>query len=649
MNPKKPEPRREGGRNKTSKLTGVIDVTRSGRGFLLQESSDIPIPREDVGTALSGDVVEVTLRRGRDEMIGRVVRVIERKSSSFVGEIIKGPKGLMLHPDDQRVRFDFAIVGAEGAPTGHKAILDVTDWEGMPPSGKIRAVIGRAGEHETEMRAILAAKGFELGFPPDVMREAESLYKREVTTSDVVTSRRDFRTTLTFTIDPDTAKDFDDAISYRKLPDGNAEIGIHIADVTHFVRPGSALDREAENRATSVYLVDRTIPMLPPQLSEDLCSLRPDEDHLTFSAVFTFKPDGSVADRWFGKTIIRSQKRFTYEEADEVLKDTKHELHQELSEVWKIASRLRKKRFAEGAIMFGTDEVKPLVGADGKVTGFRRVPYTESHQLIEELMLLANREVATLVSTRLGKTNRLFVYRIHDVPNPEKIEELSVFLRAIGYQLELSGKKTRGKDINKLLKEAEGKPEEKLIQTATIRSMAKAVYTTKNVGHYGLAFDDYAHFTSPIRRYPDVMVHRTLETILSGKRITEHPNAIERKAVHASEREVAAAEAERASVKMKQVEFFAEHLIGAERDGVVSGVTEWGIYVQDQETGADGMIRLTTLTDDTYEYSPKKFAAIGTRTKRMIRLGDPVRYRVERADLTERTLDFSLLSSDKVP
>ncbi|MDE2079506.1 MAG: VacB/RNase II family 3'-5' exoribonuclease, partial [Patescibacteria group bacterium] len=483
------------------------------------------------------------------------------------------------------------------------------------------------------------AKGFESGFPQAVLDEAEKLYEHAWDEAEIK-KRRDFRDVLTFTIDPDTAKDFDDAISYQQLEGGAFEVGIHIADVTHYVRPRNALDREAYKRATSVYMVDRTVPMLPPELSEDLCSLKPDVDRLAFSAVFTIK-NGVVADSWFGRTIIHSKKRFTYEEADAALRENDAPLHNELSALWQCASKLRAERRAAGAIMFDMDEIKPIVDAEGVVTGFKRNAYTESHQLIEELMLLANREVATMVSKRIGKKNRLFVYRIHDVPDPEKLDELAVFLRAIGFQL-ARGKNSSAKEINRVLKEAEGTPHERVIQTATIRSMAKAIYTTKNIGHFGLAFENYAHFTSPIRRYPDIMVHRALADVLAGKPIAEHPEELEKKAVHATEREVAAAEAERASVKLKQVEYFANH-IGEEREGIVASVTDWGIYIAENESGADGMVRLAALTDDTYEYDPKQFAAVGARTNRKIRMGDPVRFIVERADLEERTLDFKLI------
>jgi ribonuclease R len=646
MRPPKPEKHPFRKPSAAPRRQGVIDVTRSGKGFLLDPKGDIPILRDGLGGALSGDIVEVTLRKGRrGDMLGHVVRVIERKTNSFVGEIMRSPEGMILRPDDSRVYLDFFIEGASGAPEGHKAILDVTDWNGGRPKGRIRSVIGRAGEHETEMRAIIAAKGFESDFPDAVKEEAEKLYERAWDEKEIAL-RRDFRDTLTFTIDPDTAKDFDDAISFKPLPDGSFELGVHIADVTHFMRPKSALDREAYKRATSVYMVDRTVPMLPPQLSEDLCSLKPEVDRLAFSAVFIVK-DGEVKDRWFGRTIIRSDKRFTYDEADAALENKRASLHEELSLLWRFASKLRKERHAEGAIMFGSDEVKPVVDAAGKVTGFKRTAYTESHQLIEELMLLANREVATYVSKRIGKKNRLFIYRIHDVPNPEKLDELAVFLRAVGYQL-ARGKNSSAKEINRVLGEAKGSAHERIIRTATIRSMAKAVYTTKNIGHYGLAFENYAHFTSPIRRYPDVMVHRTLATLLAGEHIAEKPEEIEERAIHATAREVSAAEAERASVKLKQVEYFAEH-IGEERTGAVTNLTDWGIFIEEAESGADGLVRLAAMTDDTYEYDPKRYAAIGRNTRRMIRMGDTVRFVVERADLEERTLDFRLLNTDGAP
>jgi len=617
-------------------------VTRSGKGFLLQEADDIPIPRDRLNGALNGDIVEVVPSRGRFEMIGTVTRIIERKTNHFVGEIKTVGGKLVVAPDDSRVYFNIGLMGSETAPVGNKVIIEVFNWDTKPPEGRIREIIGKAGEHETEIRAIVASRGFDSTFTEAVLKEAQALYDK-AWDEDEAKRREDFRTTLTFTIDPDDAKDFDDAISYKELEGGDIEVGVHIADVSHFVTPGSLMDREAFKRATSVYLVDRTIPMLPPQLSEDLCSLKPDEDRLTFSAVFRVNPNNQIVDRRFTKGIIRSQKRFTYDEADATLKDESAMLHKEVARLWQLASLLRKERRDSGAIMFDSVEIRPVLNENGETVSFKHIEYTESHQLIEELMLLANREVATFVSQKLGKKNRVFVYRTHDIPNQEKVEELSIFLRAIGYQLSLPGgnKKVSGQDINRLLDEVEGTPEEGLIKTATVRTMAKAIYTTKNVGHYGLAFENYAHFTSPIRRYPDLMVHRTLFKIISGQKVEDDPQVVEQRAVHASEQEISASQAERESIKMKQVEYFAK-LIGQKREGVVSGVTEWGIYIQDKETGADGMARLMTMTDDTYEYDKKKFAVVGKNTKNVIRLGDPVSFTVEKVDIAERQIDLKL-------
>lgn len=625
----------------TKRVSGIIEVTRSGKGFLIQEGEekDVPILKDALGGALHGDVVEVEVKTGKHETLGRVLRVIERKRTTFVGEVVAGAPTPMLKPDDPRVYFPFMITEVGTATVGDKAVIDVTDWS-APPKAKVREVLGRAGEHETEMRAVLAARGFELGFPPAVLAEARGLYERRWSEEDLK-DREDFRTTFTMTIDPEDAKDFDDAISLKELPDGNREVGVHIADVSFFVRPGSAIDAEALKRATSVYLVDRTVPMLPPELSEDLCSLMPNVDRLTFSAVFTIDTGNHVIARRFGRGIIKSAKRFTYEEADLALVDRALPYHKELAELWALASKLRKERVEAGAVMFDREEVKPVLNEKKEVVGFKRSAATPSHHLIEELMLLANREVAEYASKKLGKKSRLFVYRIHDLPKPEKIEELGMYLKALGYALP-EGKKLQGKDLNALFMAIKGTPEERLIKTASVRAMAKAVYTTANIGHFGLAFDDYAQFTSPIRRYPDLMVHRTLATILKGERITEAPADIEIKAVHASERGEAAAEAERASVKLKQVEYFAKH-IGETRKGVVSGVSEWGIYVEDTETMAEGMVRLMTLTDDSYIYDPKKYAVVGFKTKKVIALGDPVTYTVDGVDLEQRTIDFRLV------
>lgn len=620
-------------------MRGVIEVTRSGRGFLVmpEDAEDIPVPRESLGGALSGDVVEVKLRPGRRETIGTVVRVLERKKNSFVGVLERRPEGTFLVPDDPKVYRDFRVVGGVGSPAGQKVIVDVVNWESDPPHATIRRSLGLAGAHDTEMRAILAGHEFDTDFPQDVAREAEAM---EISRADLE-GRRDFRDTLTFTIDPIDAKDFDDAISYTRNKDGTLEVGVHIADVSHFVREGTALDREALARGTSVYLVDRTIPMLPPELSEDLCSLKPEVDRLTYSAVFTLKGH-SVIDRWFGRSVIHSQKRFSYEDVDEVLRSDvsgTSELETALFELNTFSQYLRKKRIEYGALIFDRPELRPVLNEKKVVTGFVKREQTASHQLIEELMLLANREVASLVRKALPKKQHVFVYRVHDVPNNEKLEELATFLRAIGHSLTLSKDGVSQKELNRMLQSVTGAPEEGLIKTATIRSMSRATYTTKNIGHYGLSFKDYAHFTSPIRRYPDVLVHRMLTKVLAGTPVTDTPSVVEELAVHASAREAEAAEAERESVKLKQVEYLAKKK-GETRPGTISGVTEWGIYIEDRESGGEGMLHISKLPG--FEHVPKKFALMNARTKETLRLGDTVTFSVVDVDLRARTIDLKL-------
>lgn len=599
-------------------------------------ADDIPVPKESLGKALSGDIVEVILRRGQRETIGQVVEVIERKKNSFVGTLERRPGGVFLVPDDRRVYLDFIVGGGVGSPVGQKVIADVVSWDSNPPHVTVRRALGLAGSHDTEMRAILADHEFDTDFSQDVAREARAL---SIGPADLE-GRRDFRGTLTLTIDPVDAKDFDDAISYKKLEDGTEEIGVHIADVSHFVRTETALDREACARATSVYLVDRTIPMLPPELSEDLCSLKPNVDRLTYSAVFTIKGH-TITDRWFGRSIIHSTKRFSYEEADVSLADNTHEHHTTLTTLSNFSQHLRKKRVEAGALIFDRVELRPVLNDKKVVVGFSRNEPTLSHQLIEELMLLANREVATTVRKALPKKQHVFMYRVHDGPNIERLEALALFLRAIGYSLTLSSEGASQKELNRMLESVKGAPEEGLIKTATIRTMSRATYTTKNIGHYGLSFQDYAHFTSPIRRYPDLLVHRMLTKVLNGIPVTETHDEVEALAVHASAREAEAAEAERESVKLKQAEFLSKK-IGMVRDGTISGVTEWGVYIEDKESGGEGMARLQSMADDSYEHHPKRFAVIGMRTKNTYRLGDTVQFKVTKVDLHERTIDVAL-------
>jgi len=460
-----------------------------------------------------------------------------------------------------------------------------------------------------------------------------------------ISTRRDFRDTLTFTIDPEDAKDFDDALSYKEIPDGTTEIGIHIADVSHYVRPGTALDKEALKRGLSVYLVDRTIPMLPEVLSNDICSLNPNENKLTFSAVFIIDKDAKIISKWFGKTIINSDKRFTYEEAQKSITTETGEFHHELKTLNTIAKVFREAKFRNGAIDFEADEVKFKLDENGKPLGVYRKQRFDAHKLVEEFMLLANREVAEYIYKKSeNKADLSSIYRIHDSPEGGRILELSIFLKALGYELRVDkGGKVTSKDINALLKKVEGQAEESLIKTATIRSMAKAVYDTGNIGHFGLAFEYYTHFTSPIRRYPDLIVHRILHHHLNGGKIpTREFSRLQKIANDSSEKEIRAASAERESIKLKQVEYMQEH-IGETFEGIISGVTEWGIYIEEINTKCEGMVKLRDLKDDYYSLDEKNYAIIGTKSKKKLSLGGKVTFKVIGADPEQKTLDYSLV------
>ncbi len=630
-------------------IQGVIAVTRKGVGYLEVEGfeQDIEIAPERLATALNRDTVEVKLRgvsRGRTQ--GRVVKVLERARIQFVCLIRKGRDGFEARPQDPRMYAPIQIQSTERLD-GHKALVEMVFWEvGALPQGKVLDVLGPAGVHDVEMRAIVAEQGFTERFPAVVEADAQAIDReREKIFAQEIPRRRDFRNVPTCTIDPVDAKDFDDALSLRELPDGNYEVGVHIADVSNYLRLGSAIDKEAQKRGTSIYLVDRTIPMLPEVLSNDLCSLIPDTDRLTFSAVFTLSPEADVLSEWFGETVIHSDKRFSYEEAQGVLDSGIGPFAKELRIMDALALKLKEKRAAEGNIEFDQDEIKFILDEKGSPIGVRRKERIRTNELIEDFMLLANRKVAEYVSRlakNLPESERTFIYRIHDIPKEEKIAELSVFLRAVGYEL-ASHKHLSAKEINKLFKQIAGTPEENLIKVATIRSMAKAVYATKNIGHFGLSFRHYTHFTSPIRRYPDVMVHRILRSHLDRHPLSSSELRLyERLAIECSEREIAAVEAERESVRYKQVEYLMGH-IGKEFDGVVSGITEWGMYVMENESKAEGLIRMKDLTDDYYVADTKNYRLVGEKKKRVFSLGDPLRVRLVGANLEERTLDFALV------
>ncbi len=629
---------------------GVIQITRRGTGFfpLGEDKEDLLIPREWLGTALPGDVVQVVeagfVERRR---AGKVVTVLERSRTTFVGTLAEERGRTILLPDWKRMYTPFAISG-DHPPLGHKVLVRFTHWDPSEefPTAVVEEDIGVAGVHETEMRALVLGEGFHPGFPPAVEKEAESLEhegKARIAAEVARSARRDFRDATTFTIDPIDAKDFDDALSVRLLEGGKVEVGIHIADVSFFVTPGTPIDREARDRATSIYLVDRTIPMLPEVLSNNLCSLVPHEDRLAVSAVVTLDEHANVVDQWFGETVIHSDKRFTYEAAQKVLDDGAGEFHTELSTLRTLARQVRTKRVANGAIEFDTAEVKVELDAEGAPVAIRLKERKDTNLLVEDFMLMANVAVAKHIA-ELSKKRGLshgFIYRIHDTPDADRIEDLSLFLRVLGYTLDTAGR-VKGTDINALLEKVKGTPEEYLIKTATLRSMAKAVYSTKNIGHFGLAFTHYTHFTSPIRRYPDLLVHRILKHHADGTKIPEQElAAFETLSIHCSEREVAATHAERDSIKMKQVEFLSRH-IGESFDAVISGVTERGLYVEEKTTHADGMIRIRDLGEDYFDYDEKHYRLVGRRTKKQYMLGDPIRVKLTAARVADRELDFTL-------
>ena len=646
------------GRVSNNSYEGVLMVRGKGTGFMVVPGmeEDILISPEKLEFGLDGDLVEIELlpRVPGKRQEGKVVRVIEASHSEFIGVVKERMDGarkeLFLEPDNRRIHKDIVLKEASAELLGMKAVAKITRWSDATrdPLGVVTEVLGHAGDHETEMQAIIRGGGFSQSFPEPVARAAKEMYDQKSAIFDAAKQdpkRRDMRGITTFTIDPKDAKDFDDALSIQKLSDGNFEIGVHIADVSHYVREGEVIDDEAQKRGTSIYLVDRVIPMLPEVLSNDLCSLRPEEERLAFSAIFTLTPSAEVVNEWYGQTIIRSDRRFSYEEAQEILDQGQGDFHSELTDMMTLGRIIRKKRFAEGAIAFEQPEVKFELDESGKpIRAYTKVR-TETMLMIEDFMLLANQSVATFIY-KLSKQNdrdAAFVYRIHDVPNPEKIEELASFLRVLGYELRTEKGMVNAKDINKLLKEVEGKPEEALIKTATIRSMAKAVYSTKNIGHFGLAFKYYTHFTSPIRRYPDLMAHRLLRRHLDGSEIKGQELAkFEKLSVQSSEREIDAVRAERDSIKFKQVEFMAPH-VGEEFNGVITGVTDWGIYVEEKESKSEGMVRLASIRGDYFEHLASAYAVKGQRTGKVYRLGDPVRFKVMNANLEEKQLDYELI------
>lgn len=626
--------------------TGRVDMTNSGNAYIVSADTeeDVLVKAGNLNRALHGDTVKVLLfaRRKGQRLEGEVVEIAKRRKLEFVGTVEVSPNYAFLVPDDRKMAVDIYIPleKLNGAEHGQKAIAKINDWpeRASSPFGEITKVLGKAGEHNTEIHAILADYGLPYAFSDEVEAETAKL-NLEISEADRK-GRRDFRNTTTFTIDPTDAKDFDDALSIEKLPNGHWQIGVHIADVTHYLNTGTLLDDEAQARATSVYLVDRVVPMLPEVLSNNVCSLRPKEEKLTFSAVFDMDEKGEVHHRWFGRTLIYSDRRFTYEEAQQILEGQPDDFADELSTLNRIALILREKRLKNGAISFDKHEVKFTLDESNNPTGVYFKTAKEANHLIEEFMLLANRSVAEFIGLAKdgNPSDKTFVYRVHDNPDPAKLVDLANFVKQFGYKVATRGTKSISNSLNKMLAEARNNPEANMIETLTVRSMAKAVYTTKNIGHYGLAFPYYTHFTSPIRRYPDVLVHRLLQHYLDrGK----SPNSAEYEDLcgHCSDREKLATQAERDSIKYMQVKFM-EQYVGEEFTGVISGVTDWGIYVELVDNHCEGMIRIRDFKDDYYIFDEKNYCIFGDRTGRMYQLGDTMRIRVKAADLEQKRLDF---------
>lgn len=627
-------------------VIGRVDLTADGSAYIVSEDEedDIYVAPRKLRNALHGDTVKVHAyesRRGRKKE-GEVLEIITRARDTYTGLIKVSPRFAFLVADDRKMLHDIFIPleDLNGAVDGQKAVVVITEWpEGSKnPAGKVKDILGFQGENNTEMNAILADYGFPLSFPEEVEKESEAL--SDTIPEKEIAKRRDLRKKLTFTIDPADAKDFDDAISFDKLDNGNYEIGIHIADVSHFVHDGSELDKEAFERGTSVYLVDRVIPMLPERLSNNLCSLKPNEDRLCFSAIMELDHKANVLNQWFGKTVIHSDHRLSYEDAQELIESKKGNLSDELDILNKLAHHLREQRFKAGAISFESVETKFKLDENGKPIGIYIRERKDAHKLIEEYMLLANKKVAELIGKKKGKDKLTFVYRSHDSPNETSLANFAQFASRFGYKINTNSDREIAHSLNDLMHDVEGKKEQNVLTQLAIRSMAKAIYTTSNPSHYGLGFDFYTHFTSPIRRYPDIMVHRLLSHYLENNN-SVNKEAYEKMCLHVSQMEKKAADAERASIKYKQAEYLQDQ-IGEVFIGLISGVTEWGMYVEIEENKCEGMIRLRDMNDDFYELDEKNYALIGKRNKKQFQLGDEVKVKVKSVDLAKRQIDFTL-------
>ncbi|MBN1951110.1 MAG: ribonuclease R [Bacteroidales bacterium] len=632
-------------------IVGKIQITQGGYGFVVSDEieEDVFVSQKNLHKALNGDIVKIYLfaRKKKLNPEGEVVQIIERARETFVGVLEILERYAFCIPDSRQMPYDIFIPLEKlgGAKNGQKVITRIYDWpeKAKNPFGEVIEILGMPGENDTEMHAILAEFGLPNKFSEEVEQDAEQI--SELITEEDIAERRDFRKITTFTIDPADAKDFDDALSFQKLPNGNWEVGVHIADVTHYIRPKTILEEEALARATSIYLVDRVVPMLPERLSNFLCSLRPNEEKLCFSAVFELDDKAELLNEWFGKTIIYSDRRFAYEEAQHVIDTGEGDLKEEILKLNQLAQTLRSKRFMDGAISFERDEVKFEIDENGKPLGIKFREHGTANELIEEFMLLANRRVAEFVGNVPNKKERkTFVYRIHDKPNQEKLQKFASFVRKFGHNIMFTQGDTISTTLNTILSEVKGKPEQNIIETLAVRSMAKAAYSTDNIGHYGLSFKHYTHFTSPIRRYPDMMVHRMLFDYLKGEE-SKSKKKYEARCRHASEMEQLAVDAERASIKYKQVEFMQDKT-GKVFDGIISGVTEFGLFVEIIENKCEGLVATRDMQDDFYEYDEDNYCLNGRHTGKTYQLGDPVKIEVLRANLSRKQLDFALASGD---
>ncbi len=635
---------------KSGTVVGIVDLKSQGFAYVNSDEAERPvlISSRNLNHAMAGDKVRVRLfaTRKKHDLEGEILEILERAKSVFVGTVQISRNFAFLIPSG-KAGFDIFIPleKLKGAKNGQKAVAEIIEWpsNARSPIGEIKDVLGDAGNTDTEMHAILAEFELPYKFPENVEKAADKI-PLEIS-SEEIKNRRDMRGVVTFTIDPADAKDFDDALSIRKPENGNWEVGVHIADVTHYVLPNSIIEYEAQNRATSVYLVDRVVPMLPERLSNGVCSLRPDEDKLCFSAIFELNDNAEIVNEWFGKTVIHSDRRFTYEEAQTIIETGEGDLAEEMLSLNQLAIKLRDKRFKIGSIGFERVEIKFEIDEKGKPLSVYFKEAKDSNKLIEEFMLLANKRVAEFVGKPgKNKTPKTFVYRIHDKPDPDKLVDFNTFIKRFGYGIQLATPKSIATSLNNLLNDVKGKKEQNLVETLAIRAMAKAAYSTRNIGHYGLSFEYYSHFTSPIRRYPDMMAHRLLEKYLNDGR-SANEQKYEDLCKHSSEMETRAANAERASVKYKQVEFMQDH-IGKIYKGAISGVTEWGVFVE-LENKIEGMIPIRELDDDFYIFDEKNYCLVGRHSHKIYQLGDEITVKIWRTNLEKKQLDFQLAAKDE--